>query len=40
MPDAARGEIFVAADEEALPFGDAELKPLRAGETLTWRLAA
>ncbi|HEY4958167.1 MAG TPA: dihydroorotase, partial [Caldimonas sp.] len=24
---------------EALPFGDAELKPLRAGETLTWRLA-
>jgi SAM-dependent methyltransferase len=23
MPDAARGEIFVAADEEALPFGDA-----------------
>ena len=25
---------------EALPFGDAELKPLRGGETLTWRLAA
>ena len=25
MPDAARGEIFVAADEEALPFGDATL---------------
>jgi dihydroorotase len=25
---------------EALPFGEAELKPLRAGETLTWRLAA
>jgi dihydroorotase len=24
---------------EALPFGDAELKPLRAGETLAWRLA-
>ena len=23
---------------EALPFGDAEVKPLRAGETLTWRL--
>jgi SAM-dependent methyltransferase len=25
MPDAARGEIVVAADEEALPFGDATL---------------
>jgi dihydroorotase len=25
---------------EALPFGEAELKPLRAGETLTWRLVA
>jgi len=25
MPDAARGEIFVTADEEALPFGDATL---------------
>ena len=25
---------------EALPFGDAELKPLRGGETLTWRLVA
>jgi dihydroorotase len=25
---------------EALPFGDAELKPLRAGETLTWKLAS
>src|SRR6202043_1981262 len=25
MPDAARGEIFVAADEEALPLGDATL---------------
>jgi len=25
MPDAARGEICVAADEEALPFGDATL---------------
>src|ERR1700683_5246596 len=25
MPDAARGEIFVAVDEEALPFGDATL---------------
>jgi len=25
MPDAARGEIFVATDEEALPFGDATL---------------
>jgi SAM-dependent methyltransferase len=25
MPGAARGEIFVAADEEALPFGDATL---------------
>ena len=25
---------------EALPFGDAELKPLRGGETLAWRLAA
>jgi SAM-dependent methyltransferase len=25
MPDAARGEIFVADDEEALPFGDATL---------------
>jgi SAM-dependent methyltransferase len=25
MPDPARGEIFVAADEEALPFGDATL---------------
>jgi SAM-dependent methyltransferase len=25
MPDAARGEIFVVADEEALPFGDATL---------------
>src|SRR5580700_10231202 len=25
MPDAARGEIVVAADEEALPFGDASL---------------
>jgi SAM-dependent methyltransferase len=25
MPDTARGEIFVAADEEALPFGDATL---------------
>jgi dihydroorotase len=25
---------------EALPFGEAELKPLRGGETLTWRLAA
>jgi SAM-dependent methyltransferase len=25
MPDAARGEIFVAADAEALPFGDATL---------------
>src|ERR1700722_16690421 len=25
MPDAARGEIFVAADEEALPFSDATL---------------
>ncbi|HEX4235035.1 MAG TPA: dihydroorotase [Caldimonas sp.] len=25
---------------EALPFGDAELKPLRAGETLAWRLVA
>jgi len=24
---------------EALPFGEAELKPLRAGETLAWRLA-
>jgi len=24
---------------EALPFGDATLKPLRGGETLTWRLA-
>ena len=23
---------------EALPFGEAELKPLRAGETLAWRL--
>ena len=25
MPDAARGEIFIAPDEEALPFGDATL---------------
>jgi SAM-dependent methyltransferase len=25
MPDATRGEIFVAADEEALPFGDTTL---------------
>jgi dihydroorotase len=25
---------------ESLPFGDAELKPLRGGETLAWRLAA
>ena len=25
MPDATRGEIFVATDEEALPFGDATL---------------
>ena len=25
MPDAARGEIFIATDEEALPFGDATL---------------
>ena len=25
---------------EALPFGDAELKPLRGGETLAWRLVA
>ena len=25
---------------EALPFGEAELKPLRGGETLAWRLAA
>ncbi len=25
MPDVARGEIFVAADEEALPFGDGTL---------------
>ncbi|HEY2559860.1 MAG TPA: dihydroorotase [Caldimonas sp.] len=25
---------------EALPFGDAELKPLRAGETLAWKLVA
>src|SRR5580692_4432333 len=25
MPDATRGEIFAAADEEALPFGDATL---------------
>jgi SAM-dependent methyltransferase len=25
MPDAARGDIFVATDEEALPFGDATL---------------
>jgi SAM-dependent methyltransferase len=25
MPDATRGEIFVAADEKALPFGDASL---------------
>jgi SAM-dependent methyltransferase len=25
MPDTTRGEIFVAADEEALPFGDATL---------------
>jgi dihydroorotase len=25
---------------ESLPFGEAELKPLRAGETLAWRLAA
>ena len=25
MPDTARGEIFVAVDEEALPFGDATL---------------
>jgi len=25
---------------EVLPFGDAELKPLRGGETLAWRLAA
>src|SRR5580693_4743618 len=25
MPDAVRGETFVAADEEALPFGDATL---------------
>jgi SAM-dependent methyltransferase len=25
MPDATRGEIFVAVDEEALPFGDATL---------------
>ncbi len=25
---------------EALPFGDAVLKPLRGGETLTWRIAA
>ena len=25
---------------EALPFGDAQLKPLRGGETLGWRLAA
>jgi dihydroorotase len=25
---------------EALPFGEAELKPLRGGETLTWRLTA
>ncbi len=25
---------------EALPFGDAELKPLRGGETLAWRLAS
>ena len=25
MPDATRGEIFVAVDEEALPFGDASL---------------
>jgi dihydroorotase len=23
---------------EALPFGDAALKPLRAGETLAWRI--
>jgi len=32
--------VWQQADAEALPFGDAELKPLRAGETLTWRLAA
>ena len=25
---------------EALPFGEAELKPLRGGETLAWRLVA
>ena len=25
---------------EALPFGDAELKPLAGGETLSWRLKA
>lgn len=25
---------------ESLPFGDTQLKPLRAGETLTWRLAS
>ena len=24
---------------EALPFGEAELKPLRGGETLAWKLA-
>ena len=24
---------------EAVPFGDAQLKPLRGGETLNWRLA-
>jgi dihydroorotase len=24
---------------EALPFGDAELKPLRGGETLSWKLS-
>jgi dihydroorotase len=25
---------------QSFPFGDAELKPLRAGETLPWRLLA
>jgi dihydroorotase len=25
---------------EAVPFGDAQLKPLRGGETIGWRLVA
>ena len=32
--------MTIAMSLAFLPFGDAEVKPLRGGETLDWRLAA